>query len=161
MKASEVKKAGDAILEDGVSTKEQYLRAVPMIFEMRNAIKSAKEWLAILNERHNQLSELAAGYAIDHAKALDEPLATVKDGIESGTVEIGGETYRLTISPDAPKRISGGNLTQGFLADLPKDWVKTKLVLHQGALEGTSPDELARYDLKRDMKRVWSVPANP
>ena len=156
MKSSEVKKAVDALLECGVRTKEQYREAVPMLFEMVKAIKSAKDWLAVLNDKYSELSEAAATYAIDHASALDEPLSVKKDGIESGTVEIGGETYRLTLSLDAPKRISGGNLTQGFLEELPKEFVKSRLSLSASAFDGMSPDEMARYDLKRDVKRVWS-----
>ena len=82
---------------------------------------------------------------------------TDKDGIESGTVEIDGTTYRLTLSLDAPKRISGGNFTQGYLADLPKGFTASKLTLKASALAGMSPDELARYDLKRDIKRAWTL----
>lgn len=158
MKASEVKKQADALLEQGITTKEQYRQAVPMIFAMQKAVKSAKEWLAVLNDRLKALSEGAATYAVDHASALDEPLSPDKDGIESGSVEIDGETYRLTLSLDAPTRISGGNFTQGYLADLPKGFTASKLTLKASALAGMSPDELARYDLKRDIKRVWSIP---
>lgn len=158
MKASEVKKMVDELLEQGVRTKDQYLKAVPMLFEMKNAIKGAKDWLEVLNDRYRELSESAATYAIDHATALDRPLSAAKDGIESGEVDIGGGTYRLTLSLDAPKRISGGNLTQGFLEGLPQEFTQKKLSLLTSALEGMSPDELARYDLKRDVKRVWSIP---
>lgn len=159
MKSSEVKKIVDELIDQGISTREQYMSAVPLIFEMRKAVKGAKDWLAILVDREKQLSELAAGYAIDHKTALDEPLSTDKDGIESGSVEIDGEDYRLTLSLGHAERISGGNLTQQFLKGLPKGWTTSKLELVQGALAGTSPDELARYDLKRDTKRVWSISA--
>ena len=159
MKSSEVKKAVDAVLETGVNTKEQYRRAVPLIFEMLKAIKGAKEWLAVLTDRLEKLSDLSAAYAIDHKNGLDSPLSTDKDGIESGAVEIDGVVYRLTLSLDRPERISGGNMTQDFLAKLPKGFAASKLALKVSALEGMSPDELARYDLKRDIKRVWSIPA--
>ena len=158
MKSSELKKIVGNLLEQGIGTKDAYRQAVPLVFEMEKAITDTKEWLAILKDSHDRLSEGAASYAIDHATALDEPLSADKDGIESGTVEIEGETYRLTLSKDAPTRISGGNFTQGFLADLPKNLTAQKLTLKTSALEGMSPDELARYDLKRDVKRVWSIP---
>ena len=157
MKASDLKKECDALLEQGITTKEQYLKAVPMIFELRKAIKGVKDWMTILADRLNQLSEGAAYYAIDHATALDEPLSTLKDGIESGTVEIGGETYRLTLSRDDAERISGGNFTQEFLKKLPKDWVVSKLVLKQSALSDASSEDMAKHDLKRDVKRIWSI----
>ena len=158
MRPTEVKKIADELLESGVGTKEQYARSVPLIFQMRDAVKKTKDWLAALNATLDSLSEAAATYAIDHATALDEPLSTEKDGIESGAVTIDGKTYRLTLSLDMPMRISGGNLTQSFLKGLPKKWVGSKLSLATSALAGTSPDELARYDLKRDVLRGWSVP---
>lgn len=158
MTAKQVKEKVDAILENGVNTKESYLEAVPAIFEMDEAIKSAKEWVAKLVELRETLSEKAATYAIDHVTALDEPLAEVKTGIQSGTVDIDGETYRLTISNGDAKRISGGSFTQKFLAGLPDGWTKTKLALVQSALSGATAEDLAKHDMYRPVKRVWSIP---
>lgn len=157
MKSSELKKIADSLLEQGITTKEAYRQAVPLVFDLEDAIKETRKWIAMLNDCLKQLSEGAATYAIDHATALDEPLSAEKDGIQSGSVEIDGETYRLTLSLGDPTRMSGGNLTQDFLKGLPKSWVGSKLTLKQGALSGTSPEQLAKYDLKRDMKRVWSL----
>ncbi len=157
MKSQDAKKAAEALLEQGVGTKDQYLKAVPMVFEMQRAIKSTRDWLSLLLDVGKQLSEAAAAYAVDHATALDEPLAERKQGVRSGTVDIGGKTYRLTLSLDDAKRMSGGNLTQEFLARLPAEWTAEKLELKQSALKGMSAEELAQHDLHRDVKRVWSV----
>ena len=157
MKSQDAKKAAEALLEQGVGTKDQYLKAVPMVFEMQRAIKSTRDWLSLLVDVGRQLGEAAAAYALDHATALDEPLAERRQGVRSGTVDIGGKTYRLTLSLDDAKRMSGGNLTQEFLARLPSEWTAEKLELKQSALKGMSAEELAQHDLHRDVKRVWSV----
>ena len=159
MNAKEAKKAAEALLEQGIGTKEQYLKAVPMVFEMEKAVKGAKDWLSLLKEVGRRLGECAAAYTVDHATALDEPLSEAKDGVRSGTVEIDGREYRLTLSLDAARRISGGSLTQGFLSRLPAEWTAEKLELKQSALRGVGAEELAQHDLHRDVKRVWSIAA--
>ena len=98
-------------------------------------------------------------HAEDHATALDAPLAEVRKGIRSGTVEVGGVTYRLTVSPDKVVRLDGGTLTQEFLAGLPDGWTKSKLALVEGAFRGVDAEEMAKHDLRREIKREWSQAA--
>ena len=75
MKATELKKMVDALLDEGgVKKMEQYRSAVPTLFEMDEAIANAKDWVKKLVESRNALSESAAAYAIDHPTALDEPI---------------------------------------------------------------------------------------
>ena len=157
MNAKEAKKLADSLLEKGVSTKETFLEAVPALFELEDAIRNVKDWVAKLNETYTLLSDKAAAYAIDHVTALDEPLAEAKDGIVSGTVDIAEKLYRLTISKDSPKRISGGTLTQGFLSKLPTGWTNQKLSLSATALQHRTSEELEKHDLYRPIKRVWSI----
>ena len=156
-KSSELKKQVDELLDQGVTSKEKFRAALPMMSELRASIASTKEWLVLLQGREKLLSEAAATYAVDHATALDQPLAPVKDGIESGSITIDGVEYGLTLSLDKAKRLSGGNFTKSFLEGLPKEFTASELKLVQSSLAGLSADELARYDLKRDLKRVWSI----
>ena len=157
-KATEVKKRGEALLENGIANMEQYREAVPLIFALNEAAAGARAFAKALSDNAAELSDLAAAYAIDHKTALDEPLAEAKDGIKSGTVTIDETLYRLTISQGAPKRISGGSLTQSFLAGLPKAWTKTKLAPYVTGMKNATADELAEHDLQREVARVWSVP---
>ena len=157
MNAKDAKKFLDDLIETGVTTKEKYLVAVPALFEMDKAIQNAKDWVAKLVQARDKVSEMAAEYAIEHTKALDEAITEDKDGIESATVAIDGKVYRLTVSDGAPKRISGSNMTQAFLARLPDGWTSSKLSLSTSALKDCSAEELAAHDLCRPKKRVWSV----
>ena len=105
----------------------------------------------------DELAEQATAYVADHVKALDEPLSEFRGDIENGTVEIEGVTYRLTVSPDAPKRIDGGTLNQDFLKRLPEGWTKEYLKLLVSALKDVDDGELAKHGLKRETKQVWSI----
>ena len=159
MKPSEIKKQADALIEGGVQRMESYRAAVPLVFALRGAAATVKQFAKALDDSVNELSRQAAAYAEDHPTALDTPLAEVKDGVLNGTVEIDGTTYRLTVSPDKIKRLDGGSLTQQFLKGLPEGWTKAKLTLVDGAFKGLGAEELARHDLCRETKREWSVAA--
>ena len=159
MKPSEIKKQADALIEGGVQRMESYRAAVPLVFALKGAAATVKQFAKALDDSASELSRQAAAYAEDHPTALDTPLAEVKDGVLNGTVEIDGTTYRLTISPDKIKRLDGGSLTQQFLKGLPEDWTKAKLTLVDGAFKGVGAEELARHDLCRETKREWSVAA--
>ena len=159
MKPSEIKKQADALIEGGVQRMESYRAAVPLVFALRGAAATVKQFAKALESSADELSRQAAGYAEEHSTALDTPLSEVKDGVRNGTVEIDGTTYRLTISPDKIKRLDGGSLTQAFLKGLPEGWTKAKLALVDGAFKGLGAEELARHDLCRETKREWSVAA--
>ena len=160
MKASEVKKMADTMLENGgVGTRERFMQALPLLFSLKEAAAKVKQFAKALEASADELSRQAAGYAEDHATALDAPLAEVRKGIRSGTVEVGGVTYRLTVSPDKVVRLDGGTLTQEFLAGLPDGWTKSKLALVEGAFKDVEAEEMAKHDLRREIKREWSVAA--
>lgn len=156
MKPSELKKQADALLESGIANQTAYRTAVPLLFNLRAAAATVKAFAKALESAADELGDKAAAYAVDHVSAFDEPLAEVKDGIRSGVVSIDEVTYRLTISPDAVKRLSGDNLTQGFLRTLPKGWTNSKLTLAVSELADVPAEKLAENDLYRAMKRVWS-----
>ena len=159
MKPSEIKKQADALIDSGVQRMESYRAAVPLVFALKGAAATVKQFAKALDDSANELSRQAAAYAEDHPTALDTPLAEARDGVLNGTVEIGGVTYRLTVSPDKIKRLDGGNMTQSFLAGLPEGWTSSRLALVEGAFKGLGAEELARHDLRRETKREWSVAA--
>jgi len=160
VKASEVKKQADALLENGgVGTRERFLQALPLLFSLNEAASSLKQFVKALEASADELSRQAAGYAEEHVTALDTPLAEARDGVRNGTVEIDGTTYRLTVSPDKIKRLDGGSLTQAFLKGLPEGWTNSKFVLVEGAFKGVGAEEMARHGLRRETKREWSVAA--
>ena len=159
MKPSEIKKQADALIDSGVQRMESYRAAVPLVFALRGASATVKQFAKALDDSANELSRQAAAYAEEHPTALDTPLAEARDGVLNGTVESGGVTYRLTVSPDKIKRLDGGNMTQSFLAGLPEGWTSSRLALVEGAFKGLGAEELARHDLRRETKREWSVAA--
>ena len=145
-----------AQISSGVKNRENYENALRLAFEVADRAKLLAESAKAFREQAVQLSELAASYAQEHETALDEPLAERKDGIISGSVTIGGLVYRLTLSKDEFKRISGANLTQGFLQELPRGWTKQKLELNKSKLNGITDADLAEHDLVRPGKALWT-----
>lgn len=155
--AAAVEAAANEMVESKVRTKANLFAAVPLVFDLRQAAADQRKWARDLDALADELGEQATAYVADHVKALDEPLAEFRGNIENGTVEIGGVTYRLTVSAGEPKRKDGGTLNQDFLETLPEGWTKRYLKLIVSALKGVSEKELAEHGLQRETKRVWSI----
>ena len=154
----ELKKQAEAMLEQGVGTKEAYKAALPLLFEVRDAAANAFAFAKLLKGLSDELSEKAAAYAIDHPTAFTVPLSDYREGMHRGVLETdGGANYALTISKGDVKRVTGGNLTQEFLGGLPKGWTKLKLEANKDAIKKESADELAKHDLYCEPKRTWSL----
>ena len=160
MKASEVKKMADTMLENGgVGTRERFMQALPLLFSLREAAAGLAAFSKALNASADALSEGAAAYAKDHAKALDEPLHEVAKGKTAGSVEIGTNRYTLTLTDGPLKRVTGDNMTESFLARLPGTWIKSKPVLDVTAINklGVSEEILFKHGLIRAEKRAWTM----
>ncbi len=155
--APEVESAANKMIKAKVRTKANLFAALPLVFDLRQAAEEQRKWARGLEALASELADQATAYVADHIKALDEPLSEFRGNIENGTVEIGGVTYRLTVSPDEPKRIDGGTLNQDFLKLLPEGWTKQYRKLFLSALKDETDGKLEEYGLKRDVKRVWSV----
>ena len=153
----ELKKQAEALLEQGVGTKEAYKAALPLLFEVREAAANASNFAKLLKGLAEELSDKAAAYAIDHPTALTEPLSDYREGMQRGVFKMDGVGYALTISKSDPKRVTGGNLTQEFLAGLPKGWTKPKLEANKDAMKKASAEELAKHDLYCEPKPNWSL----
>ncbi len=155
--AAAAEAAANGLIEAKVRTKANLFAALPLVFDVRQAAAEQRKWAKDLDALADELAEQATAYVADHVKALDEPLSEFRGDIENGTVEIEGVTYRLTVSPDAPKRIDGGTLNQDFLKRLPEGWTKRYLKLLVSALKDEPDGKLAEYGLKRETKQVWSI----
>ena len=156
--AKELRKEAEAIILGKVTNRESYELALKMVFETLERAKLLTDAAKAFKRQAERIGELAAAYAQEHETALDEPLHEEKDGIMSGAVTVEGVTYRLTLTRDKLKRISGANMTAEFLAKLPKAWTKEKRELDTTAInEAEVTDaELAKHDLVRPGKAVWS-----
>ena len=86
MKPSEIKKQADALIDSGVQRMESYRAAVPLVFALRGAAATVKQFAKALDDSANELSRQAAAYAEEHPTALDTPLAEARDGVLNGTV---------------------------------------------------------------------------
>ena len=154
----ELKKQAEALLEQGIGTKDAYKAALPLLFQVRDAAANASAFGKLLKGLAEEISEKAAAYAIDHPTALTTPLSDYREGMQRGVFETdGGVNYALTISKGDVKRVTGGNLTQEFLAGLPKGWTKQKLEANKDAMKKESAEELAKHDLYCVPKPSWSL----
>ena len=157
--ASALKMRADELTENGITTRESYREALPLLFTMRRAAVSLKAFAKALETSADALSEGAAAYAKDHVTALDEPLHDVAKGKVSGSVEIDGNVYTLTLTDGPIKRVNGDNMTKDFLEGLPKDWTKTRPELDVTAINrlGVGEEALFRHGLIRQEKRMWTM----
>ena len=158
LKPNQIKDAADAILANGVTTRDAFIEAVPYISKLEAAAKNVSGFSSKLNATLKALKVKTALYTEEHPKAMDAPISDYNDGLKRGAVTIDGEMFHLTIGKGEFKRIDGGNITAEFLATLPESWKKTETVLDKSSLKKASPSdtELAKNGLYRETKRTWS-----
>jgi len=142
-----------------IANRDDLKRAVPIIVaaqdrfaELGRAIKAAKAAL-------QELSDKASKYALEHPTCFDESLLVSPIGVKSGDITIDGTVYHLKAGYGTPVREDGDCLTQGFLAELPDEWIKVRTSLDTTAINrlGVTSDELAEKGLVRPAENVWSV----
>ena len=158
LKPNQIKDAADAILANGVMTRDAFIEAVPYISKLEAAAKNVSGFSSKLNATLKVLKVKTTLYAEEHPKALDAPISDYNDGLKRGTVTIDGEVFQLTIGKGEFKRIDGGNFTADFLKALPEGWKKSETVLDKSGLKKASPSdtELAKNGIYRETKRTWS-----
>lgn len=156
--AKELRKEAAKRIAAKVTNREGFEEALKLRFALLEKVAALKDAAKCLAAQADELGALASGYAQEAKTALDEPLAEKQEGVVSGAVTLEGFTYRLTLSKDKMKRISGANMTAAFLSSLPKKWTKQKLELDATAINnlGVSDADLAEHDLVRPGKAVWS-----
>ena len=156
MKVQELIDNAGSIVENGVENRAQFDEAMSLYGELVCQAAKAAAAEKLLGGLVKALGALTAEYAISHKTVFTEPLTEIKDGVRNGVVDVSGKQYRLTVSLGDPKRISGANFTQDFLKRLPEAWCKSSLKLNVGALADVDEKTLAKHDIKRDEKGVWS-----
>ena len=158
LKPNQIKDAVDAILANGVTTRDAFIEAVPYISKLEAAAKNVSDFSSKLNATLKALKEKTALYAEEHPRALDKPISNFRDELMRGSVTIDGEVFHLTIGKGEFKRIDGGNFTADFLKALPESWTKTEIDLDKSGLKKKklSDTELAQHGLYRETKRTWS-----
>ena len=157
MKVQDLIDNAGSIIENGVENRAQFDEAMTLYGDLVREAARAVAASKLLGELVKGLGALTAEYAIGHKAVFTEPLTEIKDGVKNGIVEVGETQYRLTVSLGDPKRISGSNMTQDFLKRLPEAWCKSSLKLNVGALADVDEKTLAKHDIKRDEKGVWSL----
>lgn len=157
-KPSELVADADVLLDAGIDKREAYLKALPLMFEMREAAVCLKGFAKSLEERADALSEQTAAYAKEHVTALDEPLHEVSGGKECGSIAWKDDVFTLTLTKGPIKRASGDNMTADFLNGLPKSWIKNKPALDVQGINrlGVDDKELFDHGLLRSEKREWT-----
>ena len=157
--AVQLKERADLLTMNGITTRETYFEALPLLFSIRQAAASIKAFAKALEASAETLSEGAAAYAKDHTTALDEPLHEAAKGKTVGTVVIGTNRYTLTLTDGPLKRESGDNLTEDFLKGLPKGWTKIKHELDVTSInqQDVDKDDLFKHGLIRTEKRAWTM----
>lgn len=156
MKVQELIDNAGSIVENGVENRAQFDEAMSLYGELVCQAAKAAAASKLLGELVRGVGALTAEYAFSHKTVFTEPLTEIKDGVRNGVVDVSGKQYRLTVSLGDPKRISGANFTQDFLKRLPEAWCKSSLKLNVGALADVDEKTLAKHDIKRDEKGVWS-----
>jgi hypothetical protein len=157
MKVADLIDNAGSIVQNGVENRAQFDEAMSLYGELVCQAAKAAAASKLLVELVKGIGALTAEYAIGHKAVFTEPLTEIKDGVKNGIVEVGETQYRLTVSLGDPKRISGSNMTQDFLKRLPETWCKSSLKLNVGALADVDEKTLAKHDIKRDEKGVWSL----
>jgi len=86
-------------------------------------------------------------------------LVTDGKGVKHGDVDVDGKLYHFASGFGKLIRLDGDNLTQSFLDELPKKWVKGKIEIDLTAINrlGVTDDELKAAGLVRSANNVWSL----
>lgn len=156
--AKQLVKQADAMIEAGVTKRDEYLKALPLMMSMREAAISLKGYVKNLEDRSDEIERLTAAYALEHSTALDVPMHEESGKKQCGSVTIGKEVYTLTLTRGRLRRPNNDNMTKDFLARLPAEWIKTKPELDVTGINrlGVSEEVLFKHGLIREEKRVWT-----
>ena len=158
MKANALAKATAEWLADTEHLDDAKVKeGIKLIVQHKLLIASQRKYIAELGANMESLGNICSDYADSHPGFI--ALFEQRGEMQSGMIEIDGDTYRYTVSPSAPKRIDGSNMVQDFLAKLPKKWTKSRLELDSTAINrlGVTDDALFEEKLYRPIERTWSL----
>ena len=154
------REAAEALLDAGVSNRQQLQAAVPAAVELQDAAKRMWSALSAAKDIAHRLMEACSEYAHEHpAHVFDETFSVSPVGVESGDVLIDGCVYHYSRGFDGYVRTEPGALmTQEFIQSLPDGWSKEKYELDvTGIKAAADADALEAAGLKRKVKSSWSL----
>ena len=154
-----LREEAQALVEAGVSNREQLMGAVPALVALQNAEKAQSKHIKETRAVIQALSDACSAYAREHPDyVFDQTFSVSPIGVESGDVEIDGRTYHFTHGFDGYVRAEPSEkLTQEFLKGLPEGWAKPSLSLDTTALNKAKlgEEDLAEFGLVRKVKETW------
>ena len=159
MKLKDYRLEAQAIIDNGgVTKRETFDAAIPVIIELNEKISGINKLLKASRETLKALNESASAYALDHIKSVFGELSERADGSKNGDVAIGDKSYHFVLGRGKFERTENAQISQKFLAELPTEWTKSKLELDATAIKdsGVSDDELAEAGLMRPETYSWT-----
>jgi len=143
--------------------------SLAMLFEFEGALKGLQGLLKICTKLQKELSDACAKYAANTLSDDPNDIVSGENGVLENFTTREHDTWSGDVfTPDGRRfhlvrgigkvcRIDGDNITQTVLANLPDDWVDSKLELAQGEIKRTAtPDELAQYGLRFVYADKWT-----
>ena len=158
--AKELKIRAAEIAGGQISNKESFHEAVKLAIQIEAMRKNLMTNYRYFGDLLKQLNLKTSNYAIETKTALaDDPLHTEREGLTQGSFIEGDQKFTLSLSPGDFKRISGDNMTQGFLGGLPDGWAAAKMMLDTAFLKEQKFDAetLAKHDLCQETARRWTM----
>lgn len=158
--AKELKIRAVEIAGGTIGNKESFREAVKLAVQIEAMRKKLMTNYRYFGDLLKQLNLKTSNYAIETKTALaDDPLHAVNAGLQQGSFIDGDQKFTLSLSGGDFKRISGDNMTQDFLGELPEGWAAAKLMLDTAFLKGQGFDaeKLAKYDLCQETARRWTM----
>ena len=156
----ELKNEAAKLVDSGITNRANLDTALPILVDLQATIEIASTNLKKTKEVLNKLIEQCSEYALAHESifAAGRLVETAK-GIKVGDYELGDKLYHFSAGFKGYKRLDDDAMTQSFLAELPKDWVKVSTALDTTAINREKPDaaELEKYDLMQKPNYLWSV----
>ena len=150
----------EALNEEGITSREKLITALPYLIDFAAEVKVARKSLAECQKAMEALSNACAEYALAHESVFDDALDHSAVGVLSGDITIDDVVYHLAQGYEKPKRTEEGEkLSQDFLDDLPANWTRQKIELDISAINRlkVSAETLAEHGLYRPVKNEWSA----
>ena len=156
-----LRETAEAMLEAGISNKQQLLAAVPAVVALQDATRRLGYTLNAAKDVVRRLVEACSDYAHEHPEhVFDETFSVTPVGVESGDLAIEGRIYHYSRGVDGFVRTEPGVLlTQEFIRGLPEGWTKEKAELDLAGIKSAAPDAetLEAAGLRRKIKCCWSL----
>lgn len=143
-----------------INSKEELIKALAVLAKMQELNEINESIVNKCKKIAGNLSELCAAYAASHQEVFDGgSMIRNQNGVHVGDITEGVLIYHLACGFRGYIRSNGENLTQDFIASLPKGWKKSSLSLNVTGIniavaKGADP---SAYGLIDKPNNDWSV----